>query len=408
LTESDRQINDSIYQELGQINPINQINAIILAAVRYQFDLTNAENPLREFKALSEHGGKIEDYQPIDNQLKNRMNTNKLQISGPIISKVFNPKLPRAIYHSQILVALAHSYGYSKEEISVDDPYYLLSLATLTDHFYQGLPDKLLSDQTPIDLDSIQDLRHWEYLSYGSSETGYRIIKCSELDGLFRNYKYFKYPKLDRHDPEVYSTQAIKRLLILLLRPLNEEPPDSAEFRRNLARLINQIIQDNLALIPTERDLRDEYRRNDESRMYIDLLMNSFLDITMKMRGWTVVDQHNRPVPYPLSKTPVDNRVEVRVSDAIGEFDRLCGRNEKCSQLFLKYPLMEYRDGYVRSTDIDDGFNIQDRLNIVRNGESISSCIRITSNWFGATYSKMSLVLGREQVFDIRDLKHIG
>ncbi len=411
IPETESEMNRAVHQKLKELRPNNQINAIILAAVLYQIDISSCLNPLLELRSLSRYGGNIEQYQPIDANLKERIKPDRLKINGPIISLVFNPQLPRALYLPQTLNSLALGYGYTEENISVDDPYYLLQMSILTDHFYQGKPKTPLNRNSPIELDRIDNLSPWEYISYGHSEKGYNIIKYSELNDLFRRYGYFRYPKANSDDPDVYSRQSIKRLTILLLLPsYQNEPEDSINLRHNLALKIHQIIQEDETLLPAEKNLRNKYRENDKNHRIIRQLMNKFLDITMKMRGWAVVDKNKNPIPYPIIHTPVDNpfQVEVRVTDAIGDFDRFCGKHEECSRVFLKYPLFKYRGGYVRSNDIDDGFTIQDRINIVRFDESITACIRLTSNWFGATHSKMSTILGIDQAFNIKQLRNIG
>nr|QBK91086.1 MAG: hypothetical protein LCPAC202_00600 [Pithovirus LCPAC202] len=409
-TESE--INLFVRQKLKRLQPDNQINAIILAAVLYQIDISYCLDPLSELKTISEYGGNIEKYQPIDINLKKRMNLDRLKIDGPVMSLVFNPSLPRSLYCPQSLSSMALGYGYSEGDILVDDPYYLLQMSVLIDHFYQGKSKKTLNKNTPIELDQVDGLNLWEYVSYGHSEKGYNIIKYSELNNMFRRYGYFRHLKNNPSDPDVYPRQSIKRLILLLLRPsYQNEPENSINLRHNLALKIYQIIQDDDTLLPAERNLRNKYRESSENKRIIKQLMDKFLDITMKMRGWTVVDTYGRPAPYPIIHTPVDNQfqVEVRVTDAIGNFDRFCGKHEECSEVFLKYPLFKYRGGYVRSNDIDDGFTIQDRINIVRfPDDTITACIRLTSNWFGATHSKMSKILDMDQAFEIKQLRSIG
>ena len=411
IPESEPEINRAIHQKLKQLRPNSQINAVILAAVLYQIDISSCLNPILELKSLSRYGGNIEKYRPIDAGLRKRIHPNRVGIDGPVLNLVFNPLLPRPLYQSQTLNYMALSYGYTDDNITVDDPYYLLQMSVLMDHFYQGKPKTPLNQRTPIELDPIDDLNPWEYISYGHSEKGYQIIKYSELDGLFRTSGYFRYPKANSGDPDVYSRQSIKRLIILLLRPsYQNEPGKSINLRHNLALKMHQIIQDDETLLPAEINLRDKYRENDENKKVIRQLMEKFLNITMKMRGWTGVGKGGISSPYPIIHTPVDNpyQIEIRVTDAIGNFDRFCGEHEECSEIFLKYPLFKYREGYVRSNAMDDGFTIQDRLNIVKFDESITACIRLTSNWFGGTYSKMSKVLGIDQVFNIKQLRNIG
>lgn len=405
------EISQAVHERFKKLKPTDHIKAIILAAVLYQLDISSCRNPLLELKSVMDYQGDIIHYQPTDESLFEKIQPDRIEIDGPIISIIFNPRFPRSLYDSNTLKTLALSYGYTEDDISVDDPYYLLQMAILTDHFYQGKPINLLNKTTPIELDSIDELRLWEYVSYGNMNGGYQIIKYTELDNLFRISGYFRYPKANQDDPETYSTESINRLMILLLRPsYSGETCDHLTLRHNLALEINRIIQEDKVILPAERNLRDMYRQNPDNQRIIKRLMAKFLDITMKMRGWPVVDKDGSPVPYPIIKTPVDNpfEVQVRVTQAIGTFDRYCGENEKCAEVFLKYPLFTYRGGYVRSKAIDDGFTIQDRLNIVKADESITACIRLTSNWFAATYSKISQVLGIKQVFQIEQVRSIG
>ena len=70
---------------------------------------------------------------------------------------------------------------------------------------------------------------------------------------------------------------------------------------------------------------------------------------------------------------------------------------------------MRYRNNiYSTATDVDDGKTIGERLKIVKSGISVSSCIRLTSNWFASTIYRYMTLLEIDPKFNIADLRNIG
>ncbi len=103
------------------------------------------------------------------------------------------------------------------------------------------------------------------------------------------------------------------------------------------------------------------------------------------------------------------NEVDVRVTDGIADLERLYGESETVGTIFLELPLVKYRDGWQISTSAQEGINIQERLQILKNGDGhYNSCMRLTSNWFASSAYRYMVVIGMDPPFDIEKLRSIS
>ena len=103
--------------------------------------------------------------------------------------------------------------------------------------------------------------------------------------------------------------------------------------------------------------------------------------------------------------------VEVKSNASISQFEEECRQNPKIGKIIKNLPLVQYRGGkYVKSNSNHEGITIQDRIDIVKKGEttSISSCIRMSSNWFIASAHKYITILGLPAPFDIFKMRQIS
>jgi hypothetical protein len=83
--------------------------------------------------------------------------------------------------------------------------------------------------------------------------------------------------------------------------------------------------------------------------------------------------------------------------------------NEKTNNLIYSFPLIIWKNEFVKCQSEDQGFTVGDRIKIVKNGETdnVNSCIRMTSNVLGASYCFYCKLFKIPEKFDIKDLIYI-
>lgn len=402
-----------LHNRLKNIKVRDHCTAVIHMACNYLLDVSTAESPLTEYYRYLNHDGMAIDYCPASDKLLRRMEPQQKYIDGIAMSHVFNPYLDMALYSTQSLRGLATYYGLDSR-LHHSALYHTLQEATLLDTFHPGIIDLNNRDgqtETPIILEEIDDLEPWEAVSYGNRVDGYQVITYSELDGMFNREGYFRMVTDDKDCLETYTSEQINHLRIISSRNLYDlEPEDNILIRHNLVQTIDRIMISNRNMTPAEIRMLNHYRHSDQNREVVHLIMDAFLDLTMKMRGW------NGRGPYPIARIPACDQIKVymNVNSSFARYDKHCEEHPEVCQLFESLPLYRYnknQDIYIISNLLDDGFTIGDRLEIVRQGETttnINSCIRMTSNWFLATYSHLCIMLDRMGGFDLRQMREIA
>jgi presenilin-like A22 family membrane protease len=88
--------------------------------------------------------------------------------------------------------------------------------------------------------------------------------------------------------------------------------------------------------------------------------------------------------------------------------------NEWVRETFLNLPIVIYygKEGKFSMSETSfEGYTIGGRLKIVYEGEgtmAMSSCLRLSSNWFLSTVCYYQKEFGFESSFDVTRLVHIG
>ena len=135
----------------------------------------------------------------------------------------------------------------------------------------------------------------------------------------------------------------------------------------------------------------------------------------MYMRGWLGEG------PYPLNRddTLVSNdeqpNVDLRVTGSIIQLESMLDQAnmyDNIGDIIKELPLIFYHNRsqeLLPSTDEEEGLTIMERINIVKGGEEypLQSCIRMSSNRFGATAYYYMRFLGLPSPFPIEEMAHI-
>jgi hypothetical protein len=404
-----------IYQSLSDLNilreriePSTDGGCIALAAINYNIDITRSSNPILEYKALKKCG-RI-DYKPVDPWMIYWYNRNTLLFD---LTFTFNPLFSVHYYNQACLRIMVQNEGYSQREISQGDPYELLQLAHVSETFYQGEMPNIKSNETPIDLDTVDDVPYGQLLSYGQMASHLNIISVSELINLFTNNQNFSTP----FEPDtVFSPVSINKLKLILQNPYGPNPTkqmtyDTIQLRTRLLNIITDIeVLSRNTDAPT-RSLLLSYQSSDSSTKHlISTLLTNLLHLGMYMRGWSGSGEY--PVSSAEVTSPRETEVSINVTRAIATYESVKSTLGSIGTQINNLPLLIYKDNeYQVSTEHSNGFTIGDRINIVKQGDqtnNIASCIRLSSNWICASAHKYIIAIGHPPPFDIFYLRHIS
>lgn len=402
-----------IHKKLRDVKVIDHGTAVIYIACNYLFDISNTESPLAEYRNIIKYGGIINNYKPLSKTLAQRMDNRRKYVDGPMLSTVFNPYLPIELYHPDTLISLAKYYGID-ENNGPQNTYGKLQETILLDNFYPGIAiiEQRVDaqEETLITYEDLIDLNPSEAVSYGNRLNGYVVITYDELTNMFEREGYFRMITNEPDNVNQYNQAEIDHLIIITMRNFyDNEPNDIKQIKRRLITTANNIRVSGSNMSQSEIRLVGFYRKV-ENKSSIDMILECFLDLTMRMRGWD--GKSSYPVGYNI-KTDA-TLVNINVSTSFARYNKCCKDNKEASAIFEKLPLYRYNKQhkmYIRSNQMEDGLTIEDRLKIVLQGETtsnINSCIRVTSNWFVATYCHIMKMLGKIVSFNLEELRTIA
>lgn len=379
------------------IQPTNAHGAIALAAINFNLDISRSTCPIREYQSI---GVTVQD-----DHLINRVSffdpwLNYWYKRHPDLfnlNTTFNPIFPESFYTKQQLINLALQAGYTQAEINVSSPYELLQMEYITDTFYLGPRYDIISQTTSIMMDEVGD----EYLSYGTVDTSMHALTLVELYEMLKSNENFTNPfKSDA----VFSSLNINKLKLLLKKCKSDLVTDLLSEIQKIEKL--SVYRDS----STNKLITFFKNGSTETKDQINQLLGALLAISMTLRGWLGTGS------YPIEKSVVVDADEIKISVAVTtsmiNFEKMCNLYGEIGSLILELPLTFYKGGcYLPSRDIKDGITINDRLKIIKEGNTTSnmaSCIRLSSNWIAASAHKYICAIGGAPPFDIAKLRYIS
>jgi hypothetical protein len=402
----------------------NGHQAVACAALSYMTDISTAKDPVLEYKALQDS-----TYYPYDNVMCDRFRQvakNPSVCVNPLLNVIFNPMLPKECYQSDTLEALCRAEGYDSSDFyDLDsDCYQLLQLNYLEYTFVSGRQPGITNEVTT-SLDNIADLRNCEIVCFGvrnGVNSRFVAYTYGELYDVFNTFNRFENPD-DRCSDRLFPEQAMRKLLYLCGLP-KKSSENSVMYsdRQDLLRTINRIQTINNVSDLRIKQLLDTYRQLDiERKQLFDRGLRELLAMAMYMRGWD----------GPGSKMPLRSRdtvstdqtsVDIKVCKSICRFEEICGELGDLGRRLKNLPFMMYDRGdssttsnatssYSQVNDVSEGFTIGERIDIVRQGDtiySINSCIRMSSNRLAASANYYMNLFGLGDPFDINSLDEIS
>lgn len=390
--------------------PTNNTEAIVMAAIHYKIDITEVDEPIREYKEILRT-----PYFPKDTLLAKRLRLAHLHpdnLENPYLNKIFNPHLPPELYDMEDLKNMCKDEGYTIGNLYFDEsPYTTLQMAYLLPTFLHGKQGNIINEET-ISLEEVADLRYDEIVIYGVRGSDMKAYTYGELSHCFHINKRFVDPQDDTHE---FTDESIAKLLILSLKDQRyAETYQMLMERLELARIIESVklyIETKQHLVKELLDRYDTLSPEDKQRVIH--VFTLLMEAAMYMRNWSGEGDY----PLHSSDTLVENQIEVdlRVTQSILIFEQEIENLNTLDQLGIlikDLPLMlhTYNNEFVASSSEDDGLTIGDRIFILKGGEdaSIQSCIRLSSNKFCATAYYYLRLLGQNLPFSMEEVSYIS
>ena len=402
ITQSIKTLNSDT-QVFLRIKPLTQGEAIYLAAINFELDISSSIDVIKEYDNLLKHKIAETMWVPLDPIMRDLLCHNPVSFN---LYLYFNPKLPAELYDKQKLKQLAIEEGYTTQDLRQESAYSLLSTAFLSQTFYHGLFSAIINDKTPIEWDSISEIPRDHLVCFGVKTMGLMAFKYSELADDFSQKKNFTNP-LDR-EGQNFPAIAITKLKKLCQKTHIGETEGGMIERQRLFQAITLTELYTDESNDKARELHVTYTEGDEEiQIKISTAINALLHLSMCCRGWL-----NDSDMYPVDIAPVGNQylVDVRVTQSIATFENTCTEcGEEISTIILNLPLLRFQGGWQTSNDVTIGLTIGERLMILKTGtDRVNSCMRVTSNYFAGSAYRYLEVLGFPPPFDITRLKSIS
>lgn len=362
--------------------PRTRHESILMAAFNFKRDISLSSDPMKEYAVLM----KNPSYFPIDSYLIHLQAVDKYSLN---LEQRFNPNLPGYVYQPEDLIRMATEEGW----ISSDKP----PLEFLKDNYmkntffaYKKGPMILVEPENPdliIECQPVSQTPDSSIIIYGSRTNKNSMIafSWSELTNSFECFREFRNPVSE--PPDVFPDNVVRKLVILARKPCADEIISRS--RKRLISVVEKIFLDKRLL--NDR-IKNIVSRFPQYRPHVCEILNKLYDISMTMRGGTEESQDAAAMGiYNLLSDPVMSESEI-----------------------LKLPLVIYypKSGtYSTSESAYEGYTIKGRLTIVQEGETtkaISSCMRLSSNWFLSTVYYYQDAFNIPKSFDIIDLVHVS
>lgn len=382
-------------------DPKNDEQAIVAGVFVHARDYSKCESPLEDFISFD----KLKKTKDIYIREYESMNPNYIDLN-----LYFNPYLPKSLYKKQLLDHHINLFSYATYLYIGLHPYEILQELHLENNFYLGWHPNILNHETPIDLDIINDLSNEEIICYGIKDETLHATSWNELYRLFKNMNLFVNP-FEKNS--VFHVHKVERLLKLgrwILDPPYEHRYLFNNYKKETLDTIIQfvdLLDDMLLFQKSEYEIFKEYNQKylcmtKKQSDDIIITFEKLFELIMFMRGWT----HHQS--YPITNVPFSNN-DITEKNSLEGLMVLDEWNQKTSEFVYSLPLMIWKNEFVKSHLVEQGFTIGDRIAIVKNGESdnINSCIRMTSNVLGSSYCFYCKLFKIPQKFDIRDLVYI-
>ena len=395
--------------------PTTDQEAVLLAAGNFKIDISDSRFPMMEYAILFKNGPKDRSF-PIDSNLQERVQRDSHALN---LKQRFNPQLPEFVYQSDDLKKMATEEGWvddghAKEFVSNSAYDYLRSIYLCETFFAYGKGPmsgiQPLNPELVIELEPVaeQDPSNMVLFGSRSNTSALQAMSWLELSMTFESYRDFRNPLLPTAG--LFSDHAVNKLIILAKKPCIDQTV--ADRRKRLLVTIENIRLENHSKMNYLNNIKSTIAESKVLKSELQGLLDQLYRMSLTMRSLKETDT----LPDDGSGGSIDQETtQMNVTLAAIQLDNTLQRVDSWSRdTFLNLPLVIY---YVRENKFStsettfEGHTIGGRLNIVHSGENttaISSCLRLSSNWFLSTIYYYQSIFGFPIHFDISRLKHIG
>ena len=398
-----------LFQDVGYLQnnfyPITQTQSIVCGALVYFTDLTFYKNPLEEFKQIR-LGKRAKDKKWREYQKKN---PNLLDLN-----LYFNPYLPQTCYLEETIKHHLNLFDYPTYDFIGTTEFETLQELFIRENFHIGWVPNIDKKETPIFLETLNDLDPFEIIVYGSLYEKLSFTSWKELNELFLKSRLFLNPFENK--PTTFDENKIKRLIKLgnfILNPsydyqylfdsVNKKVKEEIQ---TCLETIDEIFFEKQIEVNGFKEYKMTYLNSpQELKLIFEETLNHLFNVCMFMRGWS----GNSVDPFPIEQVPFGNqdKTDKNTIESIFELDAW---NQKTLGVFYDFPLILWKSEFTKSNIEDQGLTIGQRIEMIKNGEnsSISSCIRLSSNVLGSTYCFYCKLFELQPKFKIENLRFIS
>lgn len=395
----------------GLFMPTTEHEAIILAASRFKIDISESSVPRLEYALLMKQGPSAKGF-PIDSKLQDKIHQDSYSLK---LDQRFNPTLPEVVYTRENLKRMALEEGWSSDDNG--NPYeFLLSIFDMPSFFAFGKGPmanvKPCNSYLIIDRDTLDEKNPSDLVLFGkrSEPSSMTAISWSELIQTFENYREFRNVFSNTGDKLLFENFAMNKLVILARKPCIDQT--IADRRKRLIAVIEKINLETRSKMKYLNGIKKTLTENPEFREQFKVLLDLLYRLSLSMRSL----RDSEPLPENGEGGKLDSETtQMNVSlAAISLNDKVERVEIWVRDVFLNLPLVIYyprENKFSTSETSFEGHTISGRLSIVHSGENtsaISSCLRLSSNWFLSTVYYYQSFFDYPVYFDITKLTHIG
>lgn len=389
--------------------PTTDHEAVLMAAKNYKIDIYDSEYPLMEYSILYKKGVNDRSF-PIDSNLQDKCQKDPYALR---LDQRFNPLLPEIVYRQEDLVKMATEEGWDTEGISSYD--FLRRVYNEPTFFSYGKGPMSgvvpINSELLIECEPVSEQDPLNLVLYGSRRNiaDMYVLSWAELIMTFDNYREFRNP-LSITNHKLFEPHTIRKLSILARKPCIDQ--NIADRRKRLVMTIDKINLETQSKMKHLNNILEVINSDGEMKIQMTNSFEYLYRMSLTMRSLNETDQF----PESGEGGTIDYETtqhNVGVS-AINLQEYLDSCSPWVRDTFLSLPLIIYyprENKFSTSESNFDGHTIGGRLKIVHSGENtsaISSCLRLSSNWFISTIYYYQTFFKFPVRLDITKLKHIG
>ena len=390
--------------------PQTDHEAVILAARMFKLNISKSSIPKMEYALLFKEGPESKFF-PIDSKLQEEIQKDVYALR---LDQRFEPDLPEEVYKPDHIRKMASEEGWTPEEGTPYDYLQRVHQANTFFAFGKGPMSNVQSfnQELIIEKDDVNSKESIDLVLYGNRKepAGAVAISWGELIMTFENYREFRNVFTTQTDKILFESYMIRKLVILAKKPCIDQTV--VERRRRLVAVVEKINLETRARMKYLNSIRETIQDNIHYKTQLGNLLDVLYRMSLSMRSLRSTES----LPEMGGGGDVDpettqwntSLMAIRLQTSLEEV------HEWVRDTFLNLPLVIYyptENKFSTSETSFEGHTIGGRLRIIHAGENtsaMSSCLRLSSNWFLSTVYYYQSYFHYPIHFDITKIVHIG